>query len=595
MSLKVLVGGSGSLPIPEALQGSVRIMEAGTALEHAVKCAHGWCADAYLHVGLNAAPLPADLLDVPVLRFATVPQWHASGRALWAGAQLMDRLLGDRELGALIEANGWPCGFGLVRSGASAQACETALLQPRDIDILFLGSLNEVVASDRNRWLARLAEYSDRYRVVIAEPESADEAIALARRARILFTRSAYGGIEEWLWGGAASGALIFAEEENSEVAGRLVNGRQYVAYREETLPGLLAEILGNEVARSAIAAAGAECVRQRHRQDLAWAELLGNLCASDGAGSTRSDPESLMAISLQRSTCRFPGTYLKTRGLLEDARGAGMDYGRVMEAISSVATADALLQRGPGSVRLATEAVRAGREAVKANDANPYAQAAYGYALLGRVQLTQNGPPSGRNDIIEAAVALATASQVCSVESSPVETPVGYVERDGFGCPTLSPLFDALMDLAFLGRSDRGDTWTARARRAITWICETRLSELAAANLQAQEAFERAAAAAAALPEQGESWSRLARSEAVLGRLEEAVEHYQVSFALSPLQPAAWMEWIELLRALGEDDAALQFGRSCARMASAVRNIGSGWELLGQLAAPPDVKDEEG
>jgi glycosyltransferase involved in cell wall biosynthesis/tetratricopeptide (TPR) repeat protein len=154
-------------------------------------------------------------------------------------------------------------GIGGARPG-NLYGCGDSFLQPsssegegkRDIDILFVGNLHPAVQRERMPWLGRLARLGRRWRVEIRDQVFGDEYRALLRRARVVFNRSIRGECNQRVFECLASGALLFQERGNAEVAALFGDTPGCVFY-EDDLETLLERYLTDEAVRKELAEAG--------------------------------------------------------------------------------------------------------------------------------------------------------------------------------------------------------------------------------------------------------------------------------------------------------------------------------------------------
>lgn len=144
----------------------------------------------------------------------------------------------------------------------------------RDIDVLFVGSLQRAVQRERLSWLGRLARLADRWNVVIRTGVHGAGYRELLSRARIVFNRSIRGECNRRAFEAAAAGALLFQEADNAEVRDHFTPGKEYVAYTDKDLERQLEYYLDHERERAQIAHAARQRARRYAFEDL-WQEHL--------------------------------------------------------------------------------------------------------------------------------------------------------------------------------------------------------------------------------------------------------------------------------------------------------------------------------
>jgi glycosyltransferase involved in cell wall biosynthesis/predicted Zn-dependent protease len=234
----------------------------------------GWQPD-FVVLDLHYTTVPAGLWSAPVPLVGLAADWpllwHHDRRCL----RRCDLVLTDT---AGVQA--------LAREGiayaraANLFGCERACLTelpadtPRDIDVLFAGSLHPAIQRERLPWLARLARLGERWRVVVRTNVYGDEYRALLRRARVVFNRSIRGECNLRAFEAVAAGALLFQEAGNLEVPALLRDRQHHVAYTDEDLEQLLDHYLTHEDERRAIADA-ARALAGRYSFERLWDDHL--------------------------------------------------------------------------------------------------------------------------------------------------------------------------------------------------------------------------------------------------------------------------------------------------------------------------------
>lgn len=197
-------------------------------------------------------PPPPAVEDCPVPTAAVAGDWDIHYPNLAANLGRFDRILADPEGAALFPhaAYAGPLyGYdpALFRNGSAE----------RDIDILFLGTLNPARHHRRAQLLDRLAQLSVRYTVVIGEGPSGPDYARMLGRAKIVFNRAVRGEMNLRLFETLAAGACALLEAENGEAPQHLNPGEHYAAYTEADLEDVVIALLVDEPRRRAIAQAG--------------------------------------------------------------------------------------------------------------------------------------------------------------------------------------------------------------------------------------------------------------------------------------------------------------------------------------------------
>lgn len=548
-----------------------------TIAEMLAQCPPDWTPDVYYHAGLVHFPIPADIETFDGLTATNIQDWHRGGRAIWAGAGFFDLILTERNAGEVLKANGYENTHFARFWGVNPQAHRVLPGIERDIDVLFIGSLNPAVWEERNRWLDRLARLSPRYNVVIAMGHYGEHYTRLTNRAKIVFNRSVNGCTNQRAYDAPACGALVFNEEECAEAREAFQDRVHCVFYNDANFEDLLAYYLTHEEERQRIAEAGRQRVLAEHTES---AHLNAQFAILEANRNTRYRPAAHLPRAERhfRKAMQIYGSSLPVAAqtalqLLHQAEWEGFDRGRLLEARAALHGWIAHFAEGADKVKLFTMAIDFAKQATKTDPGAAIAQMTLAFLLLERAEVTQGAHPTGRNDIAEAVIALSTAAEIMGGDSGtrdqgpeagkgqvPVPEPQPLAPIEGFGYPHWNDLFDARMERAYLLRDVDRNAWAEEIRATVAWRCHAMLSDLAYANAQREEAYRQAEAATRVLPVEAEGWLRLARCEAATGRLEAAVQHYRAGFALSPLAYAAWPELAAVLMALGRHAEALEF-----------------------------------
>jgi tetratricopeptide (TPR) repeat protein len=538
-------------------------------------CPEGWTPDVYYHAGLIHFPLPEDIETFPGLTVTNLQDWHRGGRAVWAGTGFFDLIATERNAGALLREMGYSHALYARLWGVNPAVHRRLPEIERDIDVLFIGSINPDIWSERNRWLERLAQLSGRYRVVIASGHFGEHYVRLTNRAKIVFNRSVNGCANLRAYDGLACGALVFNESENEEVRASFDEGIHCVYYDEDDFEAKLARYLADEPERERIVATGHDLVLARHTEEAHLNALFslfeGNLHrrGSRQAGGW-SERDRNWRKALQIYCCSRPAAADSALRLIDRAEQEGFDREQALEARAALQGWVAHYMPERDKLKLLTVAIDAARRAVRAEPRHAVAQMTLAFLLLERAEAAQGKHPAGRNDIAEAALALATAADRCE-QAQETATAEEMADIEGFGYPRWNDEFDAAVERAYLLRGTDRAGWARAMRLAIAWRCRAMLRDLAAVNGQAEEAWQQAARAAASFPTHAATLLRLAQCAALTGRLEQALEYYRLGLHNSPLSITVWPELAALLVTLGRREEAERFVEERLRVLDAI------------------------
>lgn len=219
----------------------------------------GWTPDALLWWALEYTVVPPDLYRAPMPSIALLNDWNFN---LWGTAGvfgIFDLVLTDRPGARILPRLGYDH-IEAWRAHSFDPTVHRRLAGiPRDIDILFVGSLNGEIYRERCRYVARLASQANRYRTVIAGGVHGESYVRLLNRARIVLNHGYRRELNMRAYEATACGALLFQERGN-ELEEIFRDREHAVFYGEDDLEELLQYYLRHEAARAAVAERG--CVR---------------------------------------------------------------------------------------------------------------------------------------------------------------------------------------------------------------------------------------------------------------------------------------------------------------------------------------------
>ncbi len=212
----------------------------------------GWSPD-FVVLRLDYATVPFGLWSAPIPLIGLARDanllWTAYRRTL----PRCDLVLADVPTCNALKRTGLPLVLPADLNGCGRSWFEEFEETDRDIDILFVGNLHAAVQRERQPWLGRLASLADRWQVRIATGVFGDAYRTLMRRARIVFNRSIRGQLYARVGESISSGALLFQERGNAEVAARLGSPPGCVFYDESDFEPLVERYLGDEQERISV------------------------------------------------------------------------------------------------------------------------------------------------------------------------------------------------------------------------------------------------------------------------------------------------------------------------------------------------------
>lgn len=228
-----------------------------TATDVVDRIGRDWPVDALLCWLPELFPPPLEIERCPAMTIAAVSDWNIYYPQLEHNLARYDLVLMDK-LGAntLTFPEVQPRFFFPLYSQRSDIHRDHEVA--RDIDVLFVGTLNHAVHQQRGRLIEDIAlNLADRYRVVVASNCWDDAYARLLSRARIVFNHSVRREMNLRCFETLACGALLFLEEENLEAGGYLHENKDVVFYQPDNLVALLEQYLEDEPRRSRMAAKG--------------------------------------------------------------------------------------------------------------------------------------------------------------------------------------------------------------------------------------------------------------------------------------------------------------------------------------------------
>jgi tetratricopeptide (TPR) repeat protein len=134
--------------------------------------------------------------------------------------------------------------------------------EQRVYDVTFTGNFNANVQAGRLPWLRRLAALDKKYSVRLFHQAWHEEYTRILNRSKIVFNHSIKSEMNQRAFEAPACGALLFMEEDNSEVRDFFTPGKECVLYNEGNFEELLDQYISHENERAEIARRGYERVQ---------------------------------------------------------------------------------------------------------------------------------------------------------------------------------------------------------------------------------------------------------------------------------------------------------------------------------------------
>ncbi|MBX7257308.1 MAG: glycosyltransferase [Candidatus Hydrogenedentes bacterium] len=211
-----------------------------------------WTPDIALFWFPENDPPPLGIEDSPIPTVAMAGDWNMFYPCLSVNLGRYDHVLCDKE-GVKVLGNNGILPHHLFPLYSHDPELHMRYGAEKDIDILYVGSLNFAHYRERAKYLERIARMSDRYRVVLTTGFYDEAYGRLLDRAKIVFNLSIRGEVNLRVFESMACGALAFLEDRNDEVRDWFEDGRDLVLYNNDNLEDRLAYYLDHPAERNAI------------------------------------------------------------------------------------------------------------------------------------------------------------------------------------------------------------------------------------------------------------------------------------------------------------------------------------------------------
>lgn len=219
----------------------------------------------------NFIPPGLEEADIPV--FGLVSDWNLGFYALEGNAGRFDWIITDKGGVEAFNRVGVTNVFHWNMYGWNPGRMVKVPGSKEEWDILFIGNMNAFVQGERNRFVKRLLDMSDRFRVRV-ETNLRGPAYAKAlQSAKIVFNRSVRGEANMRVFEALALDKLVFIEESNLEIREFLEPETECVLYNDGNLEEKLEYYVKNDAAREAIVSKAA-----RKKEQYSYPAMLEKL-----------------------------------------------------------------------------------------------------------------------------------------------------------------------------------------------------------------------------------------------------------------------------------------------------------------------------
>lgn len=217
----------------------------------------GWKPDVVLWVDQEMTnSIPTDMAQCPYPTAWVLGDW--SNRMIYCLPYItaFDMILGDQKLVQVLQKRGVTKVAHFFAISYKPGTCYPRPELGYKYDIGFIGNLAPEWRVKRNRYINRLTQFADRYRVLIADNIPRSQYPEILSQCKIAFNWGHNQVNNLRAYEAPACGVLLFMEENNLELP-LMLPPEAYVTYNDQNLEARLEYYLTHEDERQAIAKAG--------------------------------------------------------------------------------------------------------------------------------------------------------------------------------------------------------------------------------------------------------------------------------------------------------------------------------------------------
>ncbi len=524
----------------------------------------------YLHIDPFSDCIPIGTAKFSGLVAVMGYDWHQQTKAIMQSLPFSDLILADEFGAGLLKANGFERTAITQWQGVNPGPQRPDSRVERDIDLLFVGDLDYNIAYERNRWLDRLAILSDGFNIVFLPPQPEDKLVELCQRTKIVFDSTLSGGISHLALVGASCGALVMLHSENTVGLSCLKPDVHCVTYSRDTLEDKFLQMLRDQKRRENIANSASKYVRREFSERKLFSSLCTllrsnlEMAGKREAAAFSAEQEAEALVNQWTNCASYPEREILHRQIeltgslwSELKKNAAKAY--FIAKASIKLDIEARITELSHAINLLRDTCSNDEECICA----PFSLATM---LLERYLLSKSVQTDNISDLSEAAEHFNKAVERCET---------GWKYNDESMTGFVYTASDALMNLrlqkAWRTRDMTEGEWLNEMRTVITSSAYARLSDIALMQNNVDEALKYAYRSALITPEEADFLIRLAATEALTGRYEEAITHYREGLYLSPLRTTAWPELLKLLYLANKVDEAENYLEERQRVIRAI------------------------
>lgn len=505
----------------------------------------GWTPDVVLFFWPDFYAPPRGFEESPVPTVALVGDWNVAFGKLEAGLGMFDLVLGDWAGCQIFRALGHDAVHYAPLYSFDPEL-HAPRVEPKTLDVSFVGSLNHKIQHRRTAYLARVARLSEAFGVFVGGGLFGQDYVDALAGARIVFNYSVRGELNLRCYEAPACDSLLFLEQDNLEARFLLRPGIDCVYYGPDDLEALIEHYLTHEADRTRISRSGHQRV-QASTYSAHFSGILGLLEQFLRFPLPRRPFSRLPASERLRRHARLSvpasqeGWCDLALSSLREAHRLDPEDGAVVADLACVLAIR--MDQAPGRREDLEAEVRATFESALAllGD-DPLVLLNYGAFLFKRQDKS----------------ALDVLRRALETDLPPVPK-MGFMDSYSAFCTEMERLCAR--------HTGRPEVLESELRELVRWQAAAWLA-IAFDDLETRASYLEIAVACR--PSFHETRTLLGQARAALGAHEDAIGHFRAALADHPFDAAAAAGLLEALRASGDRDEARELEIDLQRLSRA-------------------------
>jgi len=203
-------------------------------------------------------PLNIEKVNFPIV--AVVGDWYLGLDHVLLSRHLFDHIFTDFQGLEILQNNGYDqCSY--FPMWGYDPTLHKFSEKEKKIDISFVGKLNHETHHERSKWLYRLTQLSEKYRVAIISGVFREDYVEILNQSKITFNYAIKHELNMRSYEALACKSLLFNESENLESRALLEDKKDCIYYDEDNFEELISYYLENEIERNEIINSGYQAV----------------------------------------------------------------------------------------------------------------------------------------------------------------------------------------------------------------------------------------------------------------------------------------------------------------------------------------------